>query len=310
MTVVTAAQGVRTQLLAKVQSAIGAVPTGNFDLVRYNTHSLNTTKNIARSDEIRTDRNVQDERHSNRMGGGDITFEVIHGEHDWIFESALFSTFSANTLKIGVVPQYYTIEDGALDLAQYRVLADALCGRLSLSFRTGTDAILKGTASFLGTDMSGWTGSSIGGTPAANLAKRPFATFNGGFWFDEDFSGSEVAVVTSMDLVIDNQVNVLYALGQQTGIGLEYDRCLVSGQFTTVFATVSAANLFINETETPLAIRLTDPDANTMGFSMGRVKLNSADNPVANPKSRIQTFNFTAIRDESQASSLTITKSA
>jgi hypothetical protein len=312
MTLVTAAQGNRSQLIAKKQTGIGVIATGNFNKLRYNTHSLNVKKDGIESNEMRSDREIQDYRHGNRHALGDILVEPVHGDHDMLFESAMFNSFTAGSggasMTLGTVPQYLTIEDGALDIGQYMLYQDMLCSRMSIQVRPGTESIVKTTFNFIGTDGSNPVTTSSGGIPIVPSNKSPFASFAGGVYDTANLSGGEIASITSLDLTLDNGVDAKMALGQQTAVAMEYKRARVSGSFTALLTDNALINRFRNEIETALVLRLIDPSQNEMQFVMGRIKYSGSDVPVANEQSRLITVPFMALRDSNIGSALKITK--
>ena len=295
MAVATTAQGARSQLLLKKQTALGSQATGNFTLQRYNTHSLNTAKQGVESQELRSDREVQDFRHGNRNGAGEIVTELVFGDHDTLIESAMFSTFDTDSIDIGVDPQYLSIEDGALDISQYRMFVDMIAN--SMSIVMAPNQMVQATFGMVGTDGAAPTGSSNGGTAVAASSNSPFDSFNAALYDNIAETGSEIAIITGLTINVENAVNPAFAVGQQTPINLEYGRGRVSGEVTVYYEDATWIEAFINETESVLIANITDPDSNVMEFRMPRVKYNGADVPVDSEQSRIITLPFVALRD-------------
>jgi len=227
MSVAIVAQGARSQLLIKKQSALGVVATGNFSRLRYNTHSLNVAKDMFEANEIRGDREVYDARHGNRSARGDVAVDLTFGDHDTLIESVMFNPFDTDSVQIGVTPQYLSIEDGALDIAQYRLFESMVGNTMQLSIRP--NQMVTATFGMIGLDGGAPAGSSSGGTPVAPTANSPFDSFNGALYDNAEESGNEVAVVTSLELSVDNGVSPAFAVGQQTPIFLGFGRGRVSG---------------------------------------------------------------------------------
>lgn len=311
MATVTPAIGARSQLLIKKQNALGTVATGNFNTLRYASHSLRTVIGGVVSEEIRSDREVEDYRQGNRHGEGDINVELCFADHDLLLESMMFNTFSVLTsdtqeMEIGTAPQYLSIEDGQLDLTQFRMFQDMIVGRAAFQFRSGADAIVKATFSLVGTDGADWAGASGGGTAVAATGHAPFDSFNGGI-FHDFATGEEIATVTSLDINIDNGAGPIFALGQQEGVFVEYDRGAVTGQATVLFTDLAEVSRFEDETEFQIRVRLNDPSGNVLDFNMDRCKYTAADVPVANRRSRLITLPFIALR-EATTSALVVRK--
>jgi len=120
------AQGSRTQLLHKVQSGFGVQATGDYAQLKYNTHTLKPDIGGVKSALMRSDREIQDFRHTTIETSGDIDADLCYGDHDLLLRSMMFSDFVGSTLKIGTTPQFLSIEDGALDINSFNMFAYAI----------------------------------------------------------------------------------------------------------------------------------------------------------------------------------------
>lgn len=307
MAVATIAQGSRSQLLVKAQTALGTQATGNFERLRYNTHGLTVTKQTVESGEIRSDREVSVQRHGNRNASGDIVVDLCYDDHDTLIESAMFGVFGTDSVDIGITPQYLSIEDGALDIAQYRMFVDMLVNSMAISIQP--NAMVTATFGLVGTDGNANAGTSSGGTPVEPTTNQPFDSFNAALFDNAAESGAEIAIVTSLNFNIQNSVDPAFAVGQATPVALQYGRGRVTGELTAYYTNADLINRFLNETEGVLVVNITDPDANTMEFRFPRVKYNGATVPVANEQSRIITIPFAALLDGNIGTALRITKS-
>lgn len=306
MTTVATAQGARSQLLAKAQSALGTPATGNFSRVRYNTHSLDVVKQSIEGAEIRSDRQVQDYRHGNRNSAGDIVCDLCYADHDLFISSAMFSSYVTDQMSIGIVPSYLSIEDGALDIAQYRMYIDMLVNSMQVSM--APNQMVRATFGLVGTDGNANAGSSSGGTPVAASNNKPFDSFNAALYDNAAESGAEIAVATSLEFTIDNGVRPAFVIGQQTPLNLEYGRGRVTGRLTAYYKDAVLITRFLNETEGVLVVNIVDPDGNDMEFRFPRIKYNGATVPVANEQGRVITIPFVALRDSSLGTALKITR--
>lgn len=308
MTTTAVAQGSRSQLLLKKQTALGTQATGNFTKQRFKTSDLDTMIGVLSNPEIRSDREVQDERHGTRHGTCQIMTPLIFGDHDTLIESAMFSVFDTDSIQIGTSPQYLSIEDGALDIGKYRMGIDMLVNQMSVSIKATDTEPISVTFDLVGTDVAAPAGSSSGGTPVAASTNSPFDQFNGALYDNAAESGSEVAVVTGLDFQVANSVQPAFVIGQRTPAFLEYGRGVVSGTLTAYYTDEVWLNRFLNETESVLVMNVTDPDSNVMEFRFPRVKFNGGKVPVANEQSRIITLPFVALRDSSLGTAFKISK--
>lgn len=309
MTIITAAQGARSQLLMKKQSALGTVATGNFTRFRFSTHSLDVVKGTFESDEIRPDREVEDYRHGNQNAAGDIVFNLCYGDHDTILESAMFDVFTTDQLSIGVAPQWLSIEDGALDISQYRMFEDMAVNTLTLAMGP-QQQIVRCTANLIGSTGQANTGSTQGGTAVSPSSNQPFDSFNGAIFDNAAETGNELAIVTGFEFTINNGLEPGFGIGQQTPVVMEYGKGRVSGRLTAYYTDADLINRFVSEEEAVLVVNLTDPHSNSYEFRFPRIKYNGANVPVSGEKSRIITIPFMALYDSTVGSAFKITRAS
>lgn len=306
MAVISLAQGSRSQLQFKQQTALGAVASGNYTRLRYKTHTLDVNKSIVTSGEIRPNREQYISRHGNRHAVGDITAELVFGDHDKLIEAAMFSAFTTDFVVLGTTPKYLSIEDGQLDISQYRMFQDMLVDKMAFDFKP--NAMVDVSWSFVGTDGAANTASTGGGTIVEPSTNQPFDTWNGALFDDLAESGSELAFVTSCKIDLNNNISPAFALGQAAPVGLEYGKALVTGEFTAYYQNQTLINRFLNETAGVLVINITDPTGNVMEFRMGNIRYNGAKVPVANESARIITIPFVALYDPTTTTALKISK--
>jgi hypothetical protein len=306
MVVANIAQGSRSQLLVKKQSALGTVATGNFERLRWNTHSLNVVKQTVESGEIRGDREVAVYRHGNRNASGEIVVELLAEDHDLLLESAMFNVWGTDTIDIGVDPQYLSIEDGSLDINQYRMFQDMLVNSMAVQIQP--NAMVTATFGLIGTDGGANVGASAGGTPVEPTDAEPFSSFEASLYDNAPETGNEIAIVTGLNFTIENGVDPAFAVGQQTPVAVQYGRGRVTGELTAYYQNADMINKFLNEEDGVLVCNLVDLDGNGLEFRFPRVKFNGANVPVANEQSRIITIPFAALRDGNLGTALRISR--
>ena len=293
----TYAQGIRSQLLEKTQSAFGTAASGNYTKIKFVSHTLDLKTATIKSQTIRSDREIADFRHTTREAGGDVVVELSYTDFDDFIASAMFNTWGTDNIGIGTTPQYLSLEDGALDVARYRLYKDMLVSKWAVKMTPG--AIVQSTFSLVGTAQT-ISGSTSGGTAVAAGTNQPFDTLTGSIYDDAAESGSAIAKITGVDLTIDNGAKANFAIGSRNASMIEYGAGDVTGQIT-MFMDASATfdNRYINETEFALSFSLTDPATHGLEFQMARVKLGGNSAPVQNPQSRMITLPFQALKPTS-----------
>jgi hypothetical protein len=302
-------QGSRAGLSYVVESTFGTTP-GTPALIQlpYTTQSLNLTKERVTGTDIQPDRMLRVDRHGNRSAAGDIVADLRKADFDPFLESAFFNTFSTNVLKVGTTPKFFSIEDAATDITQFRLFTGMSVSSLAVSIRP--NQMVTGTFSMIGKNMS-ISGTSVDATKTASSGNAPFDAYSGALKI-ADAGGvlATAAIVTGIDFTINNALAPTFVVGSSTTPQLEYGMATVEGTITAYFEDAALINRFLNETETALEVSVDDPTGSSdYTFLFPRVKINGADVPVDNPTSRIITLPFVALYDTTEATNIKLTRS-
>ena len=301
------AQGSRSSLSYITETGFGTTPsTPTFAYLPMNTHSLDLTKDRVEGNEIQADRMPRVDRHGNRQAGGSLEVDLRKGDFDELFESAFLSSYSTDVLKIGTTPKYFTMEDAAQDISQYRLFTGMSVSTMNVSI--APNQMVTATFDMVGKGMTqaGTTGST-GGTPTASSTNAPFDSYSGTI----SDGGSSIAIVTSIDFSVSNSFAPTFVVGADTAQSLEYGRAVVEGTMTVYYEDETLINKFLNETESSIEVSVDDPTgANPYTFLFPRVKYNGASVPVQNPQSRLITLPFVSLYDGTEGSNLTLTRTS
>jgi len=304
------AQNSRSGLSYIVESTFGTTPAGNFTALPYNTHSLNLTKDRVAGNEIQPDRMLRVDRHGNRQSAGDIVVDLRDGDFDSFLESAMFNVWDntpvgADVLKVGTTPKYFSIEDAANDITQFRLFTGQAVSSMAISL--APNQMVTTTFSMVGKDM---TISGTGKTVDAASANQPFDAYSGDLSIGNVASASAVAIVTGLDFTLDNALAPTFVIGDDSTPQLEYGMASVEGTFTAYFEDAALINRFIDEVESELIVSVNDPTAaNEYTFGFPRIKINGADVPVdGGTGSRVITLPFVALYDATEATNFYINR--
>jgi hypothetical protein len=302
-------QGSRAGLSYVVESTFGTTPgTPSLIQLPYTTQSLNLTKERVTGTDIQPDRMLRVDRHGNRSAAGDIVADLRKADYDPFLESAFFNTFSTNVLKVGTTPKFFSIEDAATDITQFRLFTGMSVSSLAVSIRP--NQMVTGTFSMIGKDMT-ISGTSVDATKTAPSGNAPFDAYSGALEIGNTGGAlSAAAIVTGIDFTINNALAPTFVVGSSTTPQLEYGMATVEGTITAYFEDAALINRFLNETETALEVSVDDPTGSSdYTFLFPRVKINGADVPVDNPTSRIITLPFVALYDTTEATNIKLTRS-
>lgn len=296
-------QGSRTQLAYVAEVTYGTTPaTPAMIALPFNTHSVDLTKTRVQSAEITPDRMPRIDRHGQRAVSGDILVEMRPADYDFLLEDALFGTFTANVLNTGTTVQSFVLEDGALDIAQYRAFTGCMVNTMQMSI--APNQMTMATFGIIGKNMTQGT-SPLDASITAASGNEPFDSFSGTI----SEGGSTIAYVNSIDFTLNNNLNPTFTLGAVSTPQMEFGMSTLEGTMTVFYQDAALITKFLNETESSLSIVLDDRVAGkNYTLLMPRTKINGAAVPVGNPASRLITIPFVALRDSTTGTQLRITR--
>ena len=299
------AQGSRSSLsfIKENDDSFGETPlSGNFQNLPFTSHSLNMTKDRVEGTDIQADRMSRVDRHGNRTVAGEIQGDLRDYDFDDLIQAAMMGTWTADVLKVGTEFRSFTFQDYAADIDQARLFTGCAINTMSVSL--APNAMVAGTFGIVGKDMT--IGTSERSQDAATDAS-PFDAYSG----DLEIGGTTSAIVTAMDFTLTNGVAPTFVVGDDSAPSLEVGNAVIEGSLSVYFEDEAMINRFINETETSLKVTVGDNAGtpNTLEFFFPRCKINSADVGVDGPTSRMIAMSFVALRDDTEATSLRITRS-
>lgn len=304
------AQSSRSGLSYVTEVTFGTTP-GSPSLIQipYNSHSLNLTKETLEGNEIRPDRQQRVFRHGNRQVGGDIVGDLRMADFDPFLESAMLGAWSTNVLKIGTTPKFFSIEDAATDIGQFRLFTGMTVSSMAVSIKP--NQMVTATFGMIGKNMT-ISGTSVDAVKTAASTNQPFDAYSG-FLKIADAGGvlANAAVVTGVDFTVTNDFAPTFVIGANTTPELQYGMAKVEGTVTAYFDDAALINRFLNETETALEIEVDDPTGtNEYQFLFPRLKFTASDVPVSGGEgAREISLPFRAYYDTAEATIMSITRS-
>ena len=305
------AQNSRSGLSYIVESTFGTTPAGNFTSLPYNTHSLNLSKDRVQGNEIQPDRMLRVDRHGNIQAGGDIVVDLRDGDFDAFLESAMFGTWDAtpaaapDILTVGTTPKYFSIEDAANDISQYRLFTGMAVSSMAVSL--APNQMVTTTFSMVGKNG---TISASAKTVDAASSNQPFDAYSGDLSIGNVASATTSAIVTSLDFTLDNALSPTFVIGDDSTPQLEYGMASVEGTLSAYFEDAALITRFLDEVESELIVSVNDPTAaNEYTFTFPRIKINGADVPVdGQTGSRVIQMPFVALYDATEATNFFINR--
>jgi hypothetical protein len=297
------AQGSQRRLAYVVESTYGTTPATptmkQIDYVSFNG-DLNTPEIMSQT--IRPNRQMTGSRRGNISTNGDLSVELTPDNYDDFLEAFMQGTWATNVLKVGQTQRSFSIEDGYLDLAQYRVFTGCVFNKLSLEVKP--DSYVTPTFSFMGSNTSAFTATPLSANPTSALAKDAF--FHEGGTFKE--GGTSVAYLSAIKLDIDNNVDANSALGTTGVRNMTSGKFVAKGTVTALFETVAFYNKFKNATDSSLQFTLVS-GAQTLDFNLPKINYTSAKITGKGDAGITVEVSFTGEYDATAATTMTITRS-
>ena len=288
-----------------VESVFGTTPTTpTFTPIRHTGTTIGLSKDAIESEELRQDRQIANYRHGNKSVAGDVNIELSYGTFDDLLEATLAGTWATNVLIAGTTRRSYTVERHHTDIGKY--LRSTGCSFNALSLSVAPNSMVTGSFSVIGKAFSVASTAISGSTYSAETTTAPFDSFTGSI----TEGGSSIAVVTSIDLSIDNGMEALYVVGSDETLLPSIGKSTVTGSITAYFEDATLIDKFIAETASSLSFVLTDQAGNSYTVDLPNIKYNSGNPEVGGPGAITVTLDFVALYDASTGSQIEITRAA
>ena len=288
-----------------VESVFGTTPTTpTFTPIRHTGTTIGLSKDAIESEELRQDRQIANYRHGNKSVAGDVNIELSYGTFDDLLEATLAGTWATNVLIAGTTRRSYTVERHHTDIGKY--LRSTGCSFNALSLSVAPNSMVTGSFSVIGKAFSVASTAISGSTYSAETTTAPFDSFTGSI----TEGGSSIAVVTSIDLSIDNGMEALYVVGSDETLLPSIGKSTVTGSITAYFEDATLIDKFIAETASSLSFVLTDLAGNSYTVDLPNIKYNSGNPEVAGPGAITVSLDFVALYDSSTGSQIEITRAA
>jgi hypothetical protein len=210
-------------------------------------------------------------------------------------------TTTRETIQVGTTLKSFTIEKAFADITQYQVFTGMVVNTLSLN--VAPNAMVTGTLGLVGKDVS-ISGTPLDASPDAAPTGSPFDSYTG----EIREGGAVVAVITSIDLALDNGYEPIFVLMDDSAADVIDKRSNVTGTVNLYFTDTTVLNKFINETESSIWLTLTDLDGDSYRFRIPRVKYGGGDLPVNAEGPIMLTMPFQALYDADTGSNFFIDK--
>ena len=305
------ADGSRHSMAQALETTYGELPaTPAFKAIRHNSTTLATAINTIQSEELRDDRNQTDLRHGTRAVGGEIVSELSFGSLDDQLEALLCGTWNGDTLVNGVVRRSFSLFRNFKDVDSSKLpyFTYVGCEYNTMTLSISTEAIVTVNFGVVGANQLEPSSTvPTGATFGEPSTTEPMDSFSGSI----KEGGVESAVVTEIELSVENGIAPRYVVGSKKSIKQSIGKFKVSGTLTAYFEDATLIGKYLREEASSLEITVTDgmPD-NQYTFLLPKIKFTGGQPDVGGEGPITLSMPFTASYDPSILGTLKITRKA
>ena len=305
------ADGSRHSMAQVLETTYGAIPESPaFKAIRHNSTTLATAINTIQSEELRDDRNQTDLRHGTRAVGGEIVSELSFGSLDDQLEALLCGTWNGDALVNGVVRRSFSLFRNFKDVDSSKLpyFTYVGCEYNTMTLSISTEAIVTVNFGVVGANQLEPSSTvPTGATFGEPSTTEPMDSFSGSI----KEGGVESAVVTEIELSVENGIAPRYVVGSKKSIKQSIGKFKVSGTLTAYFEDATLIGKYLREEASSLEITVTDgmPD-NQYTFLLPKIKFTGGQPDVGGEGPITLSMPFTASYDPSILGTLKITRKA
>ena len=299
----TIATGSRHNLSYVLETTFGTTPTNpSFTPIRHTGTTLGLSKDSIESEELREDRQVAHYRHGNKSVTGDVNFELSYGGLDDLLQATLCGTWATNVLLAGTTRRSFTVERHHQDIGKF--LRSTGCQFNTMSLSVAPNSMVTGSFGVIGSGFSSSGTALTNATYSAESTTAPFDSFTGAI----TEGGSAIAIITALELNIDNGMEALYVVGSSDTLLPSIGKSMVTGSVTAYFEDTTLMDKFVNETTSALQFTLTDAAGNDYIVLLPKVKYNSGNPEVSGPGAITLTLDFVSLFNSASDKQIKITR--
>ena len=287
--------------LAYVREDVRGITPDNPDMksLRHTSCNLNLSRDAFTSEELRRDRQISDVRTLANKITGTIGIEPSFGEFDELLEGCLAGTWTDDELTCGVEERSFTFERRFTDIGQYVRYRGCFLNKFSLSIKP--NAMIAGSFELIG--LSGETATEpLVKSPAPSLTHLQYDSFTG----ELRSNGELMAVVTGLDLILDNGIQPQFVIFQRDAPFVSWGNSNVAGTMTAFFQNAALIREFLDETPAALQFTLGKSGDNQYTFVLPKIRYTGAENNMDADGPLSISMPFSAMLDPATGTNLII----
>ena len=296
--------GAQTRVAIVAETTAGTTPASPTMIVLpYVKSDIELVKDVYEDTSVFADRMEHDVITGLQKVTGSLEGNFSASNFKPLLQTALFNTFSSNVLKVGTALQTVTFEEWHGDATTPFGRVATGCFFDKLQFKMQAKGIVTMTGTINGMNLTDET-TALSATPTAPTTEVPFtcvaATIQEG--------GATTALLTSLDISIDNKSSAVDVMGSQTPQVYVPGMCVVTGTASFYIPNKTLYDKFLNSTATSISVQLTD-GTNTVTILLPNITYTSVKMPSSGQAAILGSFGFKAVKDPSTGSNIVITTS-
>ena len=302
------ATGAQTSLHYSPESVWGVTDsTPTWVPVCYNSCSLGIAKDSIEDDCLSSNRQIKGLVTGTRQASGDIGSRLAYGEFDTLLEAALGGTWATDVLKVGTIERSFSFEKRFnLAIDEYHRFTGKKINTMAISIQPNANVGL--TFGMIGKDLDSdnLTSQVAGSTYSSASTNIPFNSFTGAI----TEGGGSTAIVTGLDISLENGYEPAFALMSTTGIEPIAGKSRVTGTVTAYYESKALYEKFLNDTASAITVTLEDVAGNTLEIDLPSIKYTGGNPEVSGEGPVTVALEFTALYSVADASQIVLTRTA
>ncbi len=274
-------------------------PSPEMRRLRITSSSIEVSKDGFQSNELRPDRQISDFRQGTYKVGGDVGIEFSFAEFDDILAAAVGGKWQENpdapgqqVLVAGIEETSFTIEQEYTKLngEKFERFTGMKVGTLSISVPVNN--MVTGKIGFTGADAT-VEAAPLDTDPTASFSFSPYDGLTGKLLE----GGIPNAVVTSVEISINNGLDPKFILYQKGAAGITEGRINITGTVSAIFDSMEMLKKFLEEKASSLALTFGDGITSSYTLTLPRIKYTGGSKPVDGEGTIALSMPFQAILD-------------
>ncbi len=212
-------------------------------------------------------------------------------------------TLKGKRLDIGTTMRTLTIERRYTDLTQYEPFVGCAVPVGAVSIQP--EKMIQLALTILGMSGSAMTGSSLGTPSTTGMSTEPMTAFEGAIFE----GGTSFGMVTGLDFNINNGDSLGGVVGSPISPDVFQAMAPVTGVLKAYLTDAVLYNKFINETQSKLWMKMSDPSGEFLHIVMPAIKYTGNDKTPPKTGGVVQEAPFQALYDTVTGTSISIQRS-